>query len=744
MHYQELRKALRSYYESEADARSEAFLARCLPILDSRYEEGMTAFAMKRLQYRVISDEIDPVIFPETPFYYETATLAAHCDGARDFRGHHHAGGWTHWRNKHLFVDQDPALYQLVSRQKAEKMYLICGPYNDVTQHFCFHHRPILTGGLKAIYEKAMAQLEGASDHERDFLLSVAEGMLCLKAISEKFAKKAAAMAEVTDDPSKKRDLLRIADSAAYTPWEAPRTFYEALNQYAFLRKAIGSLEGIGFSCFGRVDLDLYPFYERDLKEGRLTKEEAYDLIAKFLVTFDCHYDHDMKFVGYADHELENTYVLGGCDRDGNPVCNDLTHMFLRATREEKTIFPKITLRYGSSSPKELFDEANIELLNGTSMILYQNDDATIPAVVKTGHTLEEARDYLIFGCWGLNVCGVEKVDDGSYVNLVKPLELAVHRDFEKMEEIGMHFTPLDDAESFEDVYRIVMDNIGVLMAERARVTRAGGNIWHKVDPLPLFSSTLESCLDKKLDFTEGGAKYRNDRNELFAFGNVLDALMAIKELCFDEKKYTLKEYLHAVRENWQGYEEMRIDATRAHGWGDGSPTSTALAARMNRDLAGIADGLVGTIAIGHLAYTEVRWWGEKTRSTPDGRYSGDYLAQGFTPSRLNRIPAVTSVVNSMAGLDPTILGGNSVLNLILPSTKASLATCEALLRATCRTAVQSLQLNCLSKEQLLDAQKHPEKYPDLIVRVTGFSAKFTSLSPEWQKEFLTRNFYEV
>ena len=104
----------------------------------------------------------------------------------------------------------------------------------------------------------------------------------------------------------------------------------------------------------------------------------------------------------------------------------------------------------------------------------------------------------------------------------------------------------------------------------------------------------------------------------------------------------------------------------------------------------------------------------------------------------------MTSVINSLAGLDPEILGGNSVLNLILPSTKASLATCEALLRATCRTAVQSLQLNCLSKEQLLDAQKHPESYPDLIVRVTGFSAKFTSLSPEWQQEFLTRNFYEV
>jgi formate C-acetyltransferase len=145
---------------------------------------------------------------------------------------------------------------------------------------------------------------------------------------------------------------------------------------------------------------------------------------------------------------------------------------------------------------------------------------------------------------------------------------------------------------------------------------------------------------------------------------------------------------------------------------------------------------------MGHLTYTEIRWWGEKTLATPDGRKSGEYFAQGLTPSRLKRIPCVNDVVNSMASLDPSTMAANSVVNIILPPS-VSLDACEAFLRAVASSAIQSLQLNCTSREALLDAQKHPEKYPDLIVRVTGFSAKFTSLSTEWQNEVISRNFYE-
>lgn len=315
------------------------------------------------------------------------------------------------------------------------------------------------------------------------------------------------------------------------------------------------------------------------------------------------------------------------------------------------------------------------------------------------------------------------------------------------MREVGLRFEPIDGAANFEDIYRITLRNICILFEERARITREGGQIWEQVDTLPLYSCTLADCIEKRRDFIAGGARYRDDRYYCFGFPNLVDSLLAIETLCFKEKRCTLQELLAAVRENWQGYEELRMAAIRAPGWGDGSKESAALAARFNRDLCAMLDaipgGYGGKILLGHLTYTEIRFWGEQTLATPDGRFAGEYFSQGLTPSRLKKIPAVTSVIGALSALDGAEMGGNSVVNIILPSNRIDLERCEAFLRAAASSAMQSLQLNCTTREQLLDAQKHPEKYPDLIVRVCGFSAKFTALSPEWQQEVLTRNFYE-
>ena len=185
--------------------------------------------------------------------------------------------------------------------------------------------------------------------------------------------------------------------------------------------------------------------------------------------------------------------------------------MFLRATREEKIIYPKIKCRYSAKSPKAYLDEINKAIIAGTSTVLYQNDDACIPAFVRAGRPLEEARDYLVAGCWDMCGNGTEKREGGAYFNLLKVLEYSLYRRFDKMQEVGMTFQPIDDAKSFEDIYRITMENIGVLLRERIRVTRLGGQIWDQVDVLPIFSSTLDSCLKKRMDYTSGGAKYRDD-----------------------------------------------------------------------------------------------------------------------------------------------------------------------------------------------------------------------------------------
>ena len=747
MEYLKLRKALNACYSKSVE-RSEAFYEKCMKILEQNYSEDMTALESKMMQYQIISENFEPVIIDDCPFYFETGTMFCECDGARIWRhGYKHPGGFTYWKKEKRFVEQDRELYEQACALRQEIMYLICGTYNDTAQHFVYDYRPVLNGGLKSIYERAEKLKQTADEKQKKFLEAVCVGLLAIKQSAEKFGKKAQELIEEEKDPDRIKNLERIIESSKTCPWEAPKNLYEALNTIAFMRKMVGTLEGIGTGTFGRLDIDLYKFYKNDIESKLLTKEQAKDLIANFLLLWDCCYDHDMKMVSYADHEMEATYTIGGVDEFGVHVYNELTEIFLTISGEEKIIFPKIKCRFDKNSPKEYLDLINKYVLQGTSTVLYQNDEATIAALLRAGYTETEARDYIIAGCWDLNVIGKESVDGGTYLNMLKPFEFSIHNLTDKIQKVGLDIKGIDNAKTFEEIYQTTLQNIKLLFEKRAKITRLGGNVWHEVDPLPIFSSSLDGLLERGKDFTEGGAKYNAEHYLCFGLPNIIDSLMAIKELCFDQKKYTLEEFLTAVRNNWEGQEIMRIDAMRCHGWGDGSSEASMLANRFNNDLYAIAETLVSTrggkVRVGHLTYTEIRWWGEATLATPDGRKNGEYFAQGLTPSRLKKIPSVTDAINSLSCLDPSVMAGNSVVNIILPSNKITLDKLEAFIRSVAGSAIQSLQLNCVTKEQLLDAQIHPEKYPNLIVRVTGFSARFTALSPEWQEEVLTRNFYK-
>ena len=746
--FKKLREELYAYYLNGDAERAKALADKCFAIMDSRVRDGMSVTEQKLLQYDVICENFEPKIFPSAPFYYETGVLTSLCDGARRAKGHDftQANGWVFERNRHLFIDQDKELYNRRFTQASEKLYNICGAYNDVSQHFNFNLRPFLKTGAKGVYERAERELVNAkNDSEREFIHSVMSGMLCFKRIAERFADCAELMLKDEGDAEFSKNLEIIAKTARRVPWEAPDSFYEALELMAFMRCAFGSLEGVGPNTFGRIDMDLIPFYRRDIERGSLTPDEAYRLVCEFLLLWDCHYDHDMLMSGYADHELENTYTLGGCDENGKPLYNEVTELFLRATNEEKIIFPKIKCRFSADSPKEYLESICNPIIQGTTTVLLVNDTSMISALTRAGRPIEEARDYRIAGCWDM-VTNQEKSDHGDYLNLLKPFEYSIHNLYDKMKTVEIEFETLDGCRSFEELYQRTLKNCELLLDEKLEVKRRGGGIWYKVDRLPIFSSTLEGCIENRRDVTEYGAKYYDEYQLLFGLPNIVDSLLAIKTLVFDDKKYTLEEFLGAVRANWVGHEDMRLNAVRCHGWGDGNEDSTALAAKFNGDLYEMASRKTaprgGKVHIGHLTYTEIRWWGEETLATPDGRKSGEVFSQGLTPSRLKRIPCVNDVINSMTKLDGSMMASNSVVNIILPS-KIPLDRCVGFLRAVAGSAVQSLQLNCTSKEELLDAQKHPEKYPDLIVRVTGFSAKFTSLSKEWQNEVITRNFYE-
>jgi formate C-acetyltransferase len=330
-----------------------------------------------------------------------------------------------------------------------------------------------------------------------------------------------------------------------------------------------------------------------------------------------------------------------------------------------------------------------------------------------------------------------------NFFNALKPVHYVFSRGYDaiKKQRIGLDTGDVTAFRTFDEFYNAYLAQFHYIIEENSAYIYELEKYVNDINPSLLYAATVPRCVDTLTDANDGGISNVSDML-LNGLASAVDALMAVYELVFETHSTTLAELKDALDKNWDGYEEMRLDAIRCNGWGDGSLEASEFAARFNHDLYTMAQTQTGTyggkIVIGHFTYTEIRFYGEKTLATPDGRKNGEYFSQGLTPSRLKKIPCVNDVIYSMSQLDKSTMAANSVVNIILPG-NISLDRCEAFLRAVSGTAVQSLQLNCTSKDELLDAQKHPENYKSLVVRVAGYSALFTTLSRSLQDDIISR-----
>ena len=705
------------------------------PLFDvmDKYDQahpGLNVFELKAAQYGNIAEKFQPKVFENLPFYFEAGINGG-------WEPSLNSGRWLLMRNYHLFRDFNPEEYDLFLERQRQRYYL-CGPYVDL-QHHCPSFSNVLKYGLSGIYAEAEAALKACqTKEESDFVRCAMAGLLAAKRISERFAETAGRLGNGV-----------VAKTASEVPWRKPETFFEGLNTLWFLREVSGLLEGLATNSLGHPDAMLAELYRRDIEASRLTKEEAYDLVCRFLLPGDCHYDKDT-VVGYASgiaaHELEITLTLGGCDEDGEEVFNDITRMFLRAYRELALIYPKPHCRFSGSSSPEYLALINADIAAGRSVYSLLNDDCVIPALVKAGKRLEDARRYLCTGCWDLVVESCEDMATVNYFNMPRVLEMSIHDSPAEMAAARLAFERLDGAGTFEEVYRRLFGNILKVAREMCAAEGRNGVVWASVNPSPFFSACMSGCLEKRKDFTAGGGRYNPRTLSMVGFANVVDSLLAIRKLCFETKRHPLAELLDAVSANWKGCEALRAEVLSAPFFGDNVPASNALARRLHEDIYANTRDLRnergGSFDLAYWVYREFRFWGEKMKATPDGRRDGDYLAQSLNPSRLRPIEDITSAINSVAALDLTKCSGDSVVNVLLPSGGADLRLLDQFERAFAASMLQLLQLNCVDKEALLDARLHPERHQDLVVRVCGFSAKFVSLPPEWQDEFITRNLY--
>ena len=701
---------------------------------------GLNSFALKAALYEILAENIEVVVFEETPFYF--VNNITWCPGLISGT----AADWLYRRNYHLYEDFDPETWRKFKKQQQLRVFLCCGPYTDIV-HYTVPVENLVKNGMKKYYLAAEEAKNGASEEEKDFLNCAQRGLLAAKRICQRYAEEARKKLEKLTDPKQRKNMQLLIAAAERSPWEAPQTFFEGLNACWFARNVLGAMEGIGNSTLGRVDYILYDLYKADLESGRLTKDEAYELVKQFMLLGDMQYDKNTQVCSDNDHELEMGIGIGGCDRDGNPVYNDLTSMFIQAQRDMKCIFPKIHARFGSNSPKEYLEELAQEFASGRSTIGLSCDDGIIPGLVHIGKTMEDARNYETVGCWENKIPAKESMAGGNSMYVVTILEQSVYGPEPEYVDAGLVCIPLENAETFEDVYNILKTNLVNAIRWRCEAIGRCGKIAPQVNPLSVTSVMMDGCLESKKDYSQGGAVYNANTCDISGFANYVDAMLAIKKLCFDEKVISLKEYLNAVRSNWEGYEDLLYQVRHCPHFCDNKEESLKLSQRLHLDLYHALDGIEnehgGEFFLNYYVYREFVRLGLKMRATPDGRRDGEMFAQGIGPSKYHPADSLADVVQSVCFLE-TEKCGTSALDLQLPYGKMTKEQLAMLLKAFAALRVKHLQLNCVSVEDLIEAQKHPERYQDLIVRVTGFSAKFVSLSPLFQEEMIKRHIYEA
>ncbi len=746
------RKELRAFYpdrfqnDGVKDSRSrESYLAierelKAYCVANPKYD----ALDVRRESYLAMRRHFVPFLFKENPFYYEAGVN----------------GGWGGHRpariiNKlcHKFYNEkglvpSSAFARQNARQR-ECLALCCGPFCD-DMHHVPPFRTIFTKGFKGVRDDvaaALAKCPADDPKGRKELETALVGLDTMRELQLKFAEAAKAILAQSKNltAEQAKNMRRIAEAAARCPWEPPRNFYEGLNTLWFVREILGYIDGVSCYSLGRPDAYLIDFYNKEIAAGTLTKNEARELVTKFLLIAECHYDSSSLLDSYSDHEIEIPMSLGGCDAAGVPIYNELTEMFLDVHLEADCVFPKLHCRIASNSPEAYLRKIGSMLMKGHAVFTLLNDDRYLKQYVRDGFSLEDARSYIGTGCWNGYIDSVMDVDGANYLSMIKLLELTISPDPKKLKACELELEPLELAKNFEELRDIYWRNFARYLKSVTDDYSKYGASSAEVFPHPVYSMCLRGCIESRRDTNEGGSLSHPRIMTLGFIGNVTDSLMAIKSICFDKKLATVKEFLDVVRSNWKGErgEELRRAALAAPYWGDGSPEPIALMGwfmkQANAETEGKDNGFGDKYRYAVYTYREFMYWGHRTKATPDGRRDGDQLAQGFTPSEHRCEEGVTTVMNSIGQLPHDCLYASNV-NLTFDASAMNAEILASILRVFAEKGSHMIQPNCNSVEQLLAAQKNPELHRNLIVRICGFSARFTSLSKRWQDEVISRH----
>jgi formate C-acetyltransferase len=617
----------------------------------------------------------------------------------------------------------------------------VLGPAGN---HTTMDYDTILSIGFEGLIDRIERRMErlSASEEEavekRHFLQAlriVARGYVDL---CQRYGDYARALAGETEDEMRGRELQAIAQNCWRVPTQPPRSFWEACQALWF--------------CFfflpdapGRVDQYLYPFYRQDVERGAISRDFARDFARELL---SCLWIKYFSFAGaQAGVSAHQHLTLGGVHPDGSDASNELTDLCLEVTADLRLHRPQVGLRWNRDMPPERLRRAVRVLRAGSGNPDFCNDEQIVPALVRIGIRPEDARDFSLSGCHEVIVTG--KAQMGSvegFVNLPKVLRLALG--LEPALGYEAHLAAIDSDEALWDALLAALRFVaqGAHRAAVARDRRAaeapGGNL--------TASLVVQDCIENARGYTQGGARYNHCNWNVIGIANLADSLATLRRLVFEERALTLGEFVEALDANWQGYEALRQRALNrlAHFGNDREGVDRIAAQVIEACSEALAEWtpyrggkyILGTTAGGENMHIE---FGRVTGATPDGRLDGDPLADSLGASQGRDRQGVTALLNSVAGLPHALLPTATTLNVKLDpkllADESAVDKIATLIEGHFISGGQQCQFNLVDRDMLLEAKRCPEKYGDLMVRVTGYSAPFVSLWPDLQDEIIAR-----
>lgn len=661
---------------------------------------------------------------------------------------------WDYWHGRTLgdmAMGAHPERLRLAEREMAAGF--VTGT-NSGFGHVIVDYEKVLRLGFRAIAEEAQAYLDASpvDDVEgRTFLEAV---ILVCQAIS-RWAERYAVLAEegalLTGNPQRRLELTRIAQTCRRVPAEPARSFEEALQSFWFTHMAM-HIEQFGWSISaGRFDQYMFPFYQNDLKAGKLTQNQAWELLLSLWVKF-------MENVGSKVKEtVFQNLTLGGQDAQGRDQSNALSTLCLDATVALRFNQPALSVRWHPDIDPEFWTRVHLAISQGLGLPALFNDSVIIPALVRHGVAPDDALGYGLVGCVEASIPGKQQgVTAGGHINLAKALELALNdgRSMLTGEQVGERTgDSLADRdrnfESFDDVWNAYTVQVRYLAGLNILASHIAGEVQKQHGHCPLMSSLLDDCLARRRDLVYGGTRYNLPGIAIYGPSNAYDGLLAIKKWVYEEKRITLPALLRALRDDFIGHEGFRqLIAQRTLRFGNGIVEVDAFANRVNAVHADFCwqqvDSRNGRYTCGVWPVNGHVSAGQWTGATPDGRRKGEPLVDGVGACQgadRNGPTALLASVAQLNNIEHWPAGNTCNVKFAQHSmhTEEEVHRMRDLVTTFMQLGGQELQVNVVDGETLRDAQANPERYADLIVRVAGYSAYFTQLSRELQDEILSR-----